>query len=332
MNENPLAFRRVRRGYDPVQVAAYVGELTRQVERASQDAAEMARLAESLKVENDAHKQKALSRYRGLGERIEQMFALAEADAAEIRANAAAEGEAVKAKVEKWAADLLEDARRDADQIRSEAERAARVRREEAEAHLESQRAEAGRRAAELETTLAFRRQQAEQEYEERLAEVRREEVATAEHAEMLRQEAQEFRAEAERKADRLLEEAERRSNEIVEEARAAAERARAESEREVMAAMARRDSIDTQLANLRKAFGALGGLVPALVDGADNGGPSPEARQEAGPDRGTEDGPDAERGATQGKAAAGPRPDDAATPEGVAGTGTSDELTEVQK
>ena len=51
MTENPLAFRRVRRGFDPVQVATHVGELTRQVERANQDAVEMARVAESLKAE-----------------------------------------------------------------------------------------------------------------------------------------------------------------------------------------------------------------------------------------------------------------------------------------
>ena len=86
MTENPLAFRRVRRGFDPVQVATHVGELTRQVERANQDAVEMARVAESLKAENDALKQKALSRYRGLGERVEQMFVAAEAEAADIRA------------------------------------------------------------------------------------------------------------------------------------------------------------------------------------------------------------------------------------------------------
>ena len=160
---------------------------------------------------------------------------------------------------------------------------------------------------------------------------MRREEVATAEHAEVLRQEAQDARADAERKADRLLDEAEHKANEIIEEAKTAAEAGTVLSlTRSDGSHSARRDSIDTQLANLRKAFGALGGLVPALVDGADNGGPAQQALQEAGADAGAEDEPAPERGVTQGKDAAGPRPDKAANPKGAASTGTSDELTGV--
>jgi cell division septum initiation protein DivIVA len=272
MTDTSFNFRLVRHGYDPEQVVAHVGELARQVELAQYDVSELTRLADTLRSENDAYKQKFRSRYGGLGERIEQILALAETEAADIRADAAADAEAVKAKVEKWAASILEDAKREADQIHREAERAAHARREEAEAYFEAVRANAGRLAAEMETTLASRRQQAEQEYEQRLAEVARQEAEAAEHSAQLRAEAQEVRADAERKAERHLEEAEHRGREIVEEAKAAADRARVESDREVAAAIARRDSIDAQLAHLRTAFGALGSLVPALGT-VENGG-----------------------------------------------------------
>ena len=272
MTDTGPAFRSARNGYDTAQVAAYVADLARRLDAAQYEVSELTRLRDSLKAENEGYKQKFRLRYGGLGDRIEQILTLAEEEAADMRADAAAEVEGAKAQVEKWAADILEGAKRDADRIRREAEGAARARREEAEAHFEAVKADAGRLAAEMETTLAARRKQAEQEYEQRLADLTREEARAEDHAAQLHAEAKQVMAEAERKARSKLEEAERKAAETLEETQAAAERIRADADREVAAAIARRDSIDAQLTHLRSAFGALGSLVPGLAM-VDNGG-----------------------------------------------------------
>ena len=68
------------------------------------------------------------------------------------------------------------------------------------------------------------------------------------------------LRSDADRAAQLKLDAAERTARHIVEEAKAVARRAHLESKREVAAAMARRDSIDAQLASLNRAFETLSG------------------------------------------------------------------------
>jgi hypothetical protein len=77
---------------------------------------------------------------------------------------------------------------------------------------------------------------------------------------------AERLRSETEVVSNRRLADAERRAHEIVEEARATADRTRADSDRELAAAMERRDLIDTQLGNLRHALSALGTLASPQV------------------------------------------------------------------
>jgi cell division septum initiation protein DivIVA len=163
MAENMPNFAEARRGgYDPGQVTAYVGGLIREMEAAHSKVGELTRVVEKLHQENTTYKQKAGSRYSGFGERIDQILVLAETEAAEVRQAATSEAERLKAEVEKWAASLWEDSKRQAEGIRADAERDALATRSEAQAYFESQRTNAAKVAAELEATIANRREQAE--------------------------------------------------------------------------------------------------------------------------------------------------------------------------
>jgi cell division septum initiation protein DivIVA len=267
MAENMPNFAEARRGgYDPGQVTAYVGGLIREMEAAHSKVAELSRLVERLHAENNTFKQKAGSRYSGLGERVDQILVLAESEAAEVRQASTSEAERLKAEVEKWAASLWEDSKRQAEGIRADAERDALATRSEAQAYFEAQRTHAAKVAAELEATIAARRDQAEQENDDRLSAVTRQVAAAEEHAAQMRVDADRLRSETELVANKRLADAERRAHEIVEEARANADRVRADSERELAAAMERRDLIDTQLGNLRHALSALSTLASPEV------------------------------------------------------------------
>jgi hypothetical protein len=183
-----------------------------------------------------------------------------------VRQAATSEAERLKAEVEKWAASLWEDSKRQAEGIRADAERDALATRSEAQAYFEAQRTNAAKVAAELEATIANRREQAEQEIGDRLSAVTRQVAAGEEHAAQIRVDAERLRSETELVSNKRLADAERRAHEIVEEARANADRIRADSERELAAAMERRDLIDTQLGNLRHALSALSTLASPEV------------------------------------------------------------------
>ena len=267
MAENMPNFAEARRGgYDPGQVTAYVGGLIREMEAAHSKVGELTRVVEKLHQENNTYRLKAGSRYSGFGERIDQILVLAETEAAEVRQAATSEAERLKAEVEKWAASLWEDSKRQAEGIRADAERDALATRSEAQAYFEAQRTNAAKVAAELEATIANRREQAEQEIGDRISAVSRQVAAAEEHAAQIRVDAERLRSETELVANKRLADAERRAHEIVEEARANADRVRADSERELAAAMERRDLIDTQLGNLRHALSALSTLASPEV------------------------------------------------------------------
>ncbi len=272
MAENIPDFTEQRRGgYDQAQVTAYVGGLIREMEAAHSKVGELTLLVEKLQADNNTQKQKSGSRYNGLGERVDRILLLAENEAAEVRQAATAEAERLKAEVEKWAESLWEDSKRQAEGIRTDAERDALATRSEAQAYFEAQRTNAAKVAAELEATIADRREQAEQENGERLSAVSRQVAAAEEHAAQVRVDAERLRSETELVSNKRLADAERRAHEIIEEARANADRVRADSERELAAAMERRDLIDTQLGNLRHALSALSTLAsPEVTAGLD--------------------------------------------------------------
>lgn len=288
-------FATVRRGYEPTQVDSYVRQLLSQLEYSRSQADDLARSleqaerarAESARAsdeEGDSQGLTGASAFAGLGARIEQMLVLAEEEAAQLRADASVEAaqqrklteEAAhkqRVEAERYAEELrsdadaqgartIEDARQQADRIRDDADRDAAVRREEAEALFESQRAKVAEAAADFEMTLADRRQRAELEFTERTAAAEERALEVELHAEQLRSESEYVKAEAERKAARLLEAAETQANELVSEAKIRAERIRTESERELVAATQRRDSINAQLTNVRRMLATLGGAA----------------------------------------------------------------------
>ena len=291
-------FEIVRRGYEPQQVDRRISALARELQAARQRTAELERRVEELHVQSQREPAADAPAFAGLGARIEQMLVLAEEEAKELRARALDEteqhralseqaAEKVRAEAERYsqerrseadaeAARALEDARRQADQLRDSTERDAKTRREEAEALFESNRAKAAQAAADFETTLAHRRDQAEHDYTEQLKANEAQLSAVSGRAEQLRLEAEKLRADADRKSQRTLDEAQRQADEIVAEAKANAERIRSESERELSAATQRRDSINSQLTNVRQMLATLTGASlpnPFAAGGPDDAG-----------------------------------------------------------
>jgi hypothetical protein len=246
------------------------------MQSARQEAAEHARSAQELKaelegrrteiqalsVEIEALRQKPpeVAPFVALGGRIAEILRLAEAEAADMRGNAADAADQLKSTVEKWGTRVMDEAKVMASQIRDEAERDARACREEAQAYLEAERAKAVRAAAQLEMTLASRREQSEEEIETREMAAERHLATVAQRTEEVRVEGERLWAEAERRARLQLEDAERRSTDMVREAREHAEYIRVEADRQVVAAAGRRERINAQLADVRRMLSTLGG------------------------------------------------------------------------
>lgn len=175
MSSNP-EFRSVMRGYDPAQVNATIGELTAALEAARSEAAdrtaELARAqssyaelsdqvpSSSAPVSQPAEEPEQAGAsvpspsYPDLGERIGRILELADAEAQDMRAAADQYAEDVRTRADADTAQIIEDARRQADAHLNDAERAAALRRHEAEGLFEGQRAKAASAAAELEVTL----------------------------------------------------------------------------------------------------------------------------------------------------------------------------------
>ena len=125
----------------------------------------------------------------------------------------------------------------------------------------------AGRAASERKSVLAFQRLQSEQAFNTHLAEMRAETLAAEWRAAQLRLDVDELRSEAEQRAQYQRQEAEHKALEMVEEAEAPAQRASADPEAQRSgaepergrAAISRRERIDNELADLRRAFTAPG-------------------------------------------------------------------------
>ena len=88
------------------------------------------------------------------------------------------------------------------------------------------------------------------------------------EYVDKTRVESEAMRAQATKEAQRLVEAAEGHAAQIVSDAKTTAERVRADSERELAAATQRRDSINSQLANVRQMLATLTNTAPVSLVG----------------------------------------------------------------
>jgi cell division septum initiation protein DivIVA len=301
-------FRTVLRGYDPTEVDRAIGDLCKARDQARAEAADsslslgktqaaVSQLEEQLsgyrtrlaKLESAKDEQPSFS---DIGARIGRMLALAEDEASELRSRAKAEAERVTgevnveaeqlknnaerhsrdviSKADTEAARILEAAKRQADEIVDYADREAIARREEAEAVYEAHRARAAAAAAEFEQNLAERREKAAEELASQTA---TNEAAIARLRDLhdnLEMEADTLLAGAREQADATLKAAREEAVQHIAAARASAVKIRRESERELQAAVARRDAINAQLANVRQMLATLDNTSSSLKLEAD--------------------------------------------------------------
>jgi len=309
-------FEIVRRGYEPTQVDRRLAALSRELEQARARQADLERRVEELHTQGP-QEEGAATPYAGLGARIEQILGLAEEEAKELREAAAGEAsqhralteqdaDKVRKEAETYAQErrgdadteaqrVLQEAKRAADQIRDDSERDAKARREEAEALFERNRAKAAQAAADFETTLAQRREQAERDFTEQMKANEQQLAVVTQRSEQLRLEAEKLRADSDRKSKRTMDDAQRRADDLIAEAKAQAERIRGESERELSAATQRRDSINSQLTNVRQMLATLTGA--SLPDPIGDDAPSATDQDQAA------------EGSKDAKAGPGPEP-----------------------
>jgi hypothetical protein len=294
MTDSAPTFRTTIRGYDPAAVDYRIAELTAALNAAHQQANEMAErvraltaLAEDsrLQTKQEPHQ----PTYVDFGERVGQILVLAEEEATQIRAAAAAEVERkrdeiesstgklwvdadryaseTRAAAEREAGGIVEEAKRTADQLLADANRQAIARGEEAEAHYEHQRAQAAKAAADFEQTLAGRRDKSERAFQERTALAEKQLAIAEEQVAQLRAETEQSTSEAASKVERLTAELTAAAEQILAEAIARADRIRSESEQEVLVATQRRDSINAQLANVLHMLATLSGAARSSAE-----------------------------------------------------------------
>lgn len=202
--------------------------------------------------------------------------ALAEENAQKLRSAADGYAADVRSKADADAAVLLEKARREGDDILDFADRESQTRREEAEALYERQRAESTTAAVDFERTLGERRESVAAAFNAELEEHERVLADTLTRRDEAEDEAKRLLDEATLQSRTLSESARAEADQMVSYARNQADRIKTESERELAAATARRDSITSQLANVRQMIGTLGGGTALFA-------PSAPAQVEAG-------------------------------------------------
>jgi cell division septum initiation protein DivIVA len=289
-------FRTVLRGYDPTEVDRAIGDLCKARDQARAEAADgslalgKAQAAVSQQEEQLAGYRTRLAKlesakdeqpsFSDIGARIGRMLALAEDEANELRNRARSESQRltgeINAEVEQLrsnaerhsrdviskadteAARILEAAKRQADEIVDYADREAVARREEAEAVYEAHRARAAAAAAEFEQNLAERREKASEEFSSQAAANEQAIARLKERHDNLEMEAENMLFGAREQAEAVLKAAREEAVQHIAAARASAVKIRRESERELQAAVARRDAINAQLANVRQMLNTL--------------------------------------------------------------------------
>ncbi|MDR0488402.1 MAG: DivIVA domain-containing protein [Propionibacteriaceae bacterium] len=290
-------FQMIRRGYDPEEVNAEFERLTQELEAARSGSgggdSELHATIDQLQQELDemslytadledrvAQSPKAPS-FDDLGSRISQMLGLAQAESEDVRSSAKREAdqltaetqsaaEQTRTEAEAYAAEvrsqadteatrIIGQAQREAEEILDQADREALARREEAEAIYENQRARAAVAAADFEKTLAERRDEAAKDFATQMKAQDEAMQRSEESLFAIQEEAERYKAEAQEQADTTIRDANNEASDILKQAKAAAERVRRESEREVQAASARRDAITLQLSNVRQMLATMG-------------------------------------------------------------------------
>lgn len=312
MTDTP--FRLVRKGYEPSEVdqrmrrlqstvdqlqtdltrarddnAKQSVEITKQRQLAGDLAGRIEMLEQALAEVRAEQDHGVPPTFASLGERIAQMFTLAQQEADELRENARSEHERLTTEAERLAADSasnsereaaetisraraeaarsIEAAKQQADHLREEADAEATARREEAEALYEGQRAQAAQAAADFERTLAERRTEAMDELNATLAKKTHEVELATQELDAARSEAERVTTAAREQSDQIVRDAQTDASSLLSEAKRRAEGIRQNSERELAAATARRDSITAQLANVRQMLATLGGPQTAFAD-----------------------------------------------------------------
>lgn len=314
-------FTTVFRGFDPAEVESALSALREATAAARADTARIEARLNAAESERDelrhryadsqakldareaSDQEAAQSVFVHLGKRIGSMLSLAEAEAASLRTaasaeaaairdEAATEAEHIRARAEQWEADVRERAETEAEQTEFEAKQAAAAmldeairdataRREEAEAYFELQRATAAAAAAEFERTLGERRELAAQDFHAQMT-AQEEALRRAQDRVMsLTAEGDRERQNAAEEANQRLAAAKQEAQDLLDSARAQAERIRRDSERELAAAMARRESITSQLSNVRNMLATFGvstaGVMTAEIDQLAEPGQAPQ-------------------------------------------------------
>ncbi len=292
-------FTTVFRGFDPAEVESALTALREATAAAKADSARIEARLNAVEAERDdlrtrysdaqgridareaLDQEAAQSVFVHLGKRIGNMLSLAEAEAASlrtaagqeasaIRQEAAEEAEAMRARAEQTANEIRERAETEAEQTEFEAKqragalldeaiRDATARREEAEAYFEKQRATAAAAAAEFERTLGERRDLAAQDFQAQMAAQDEALRRAQDRVATLTTEADRERQDAAEETAQRLAAAKQEAHDLLESARTQAERIRRDSDRELAAAMARRDSITSQLSNVRNMLATFG-------------------------------------------------------------------------
>ncbi|HEX7536523.1 MAG TPA: hypothetical protein VF391_05905 [Dermatophilaceae bacterium] len=304
MTDSTNHFRSVLRGYDPAQVDQQVHELAQAAKAARQEAAErtiqvskLEAAQDQLRSEVERHVQRARAleeeqrkasapTYATLGERIGSILTLADEEAGEMRVRAQADAAnhhaladesalATRQDADRYAAEMhsaaeaeaarfMEDAKQQADSVLNDADRQAMARCEEAEAVYERARAKSATAAVDFETTLAARRDSSALEFAAEVTAAEQQLATVRLQAEQTHIESEQAQQEASTRSAQQLEQATSQAHALVSEAKTKAERIRGDSERELAAATARRDSINAQLSNVRQMLAALGGVAIA--------------------------------------------------------------------
>ncbi len=304
--------------------AALNVDVTKSRQHIEQLKAEIAHLEETLSEERAERSKSVPPTFANLGERIGAMLTLAQEEADELRRTAKEEACKIDSESQAKAQARLDDARREAEdtvldakanaekrledarrkaaEILEDADSHATTRKEEAEAIYEAQRAQAAQAAADFENTLASRREQAMAELNDELDKLKAQVQLANEELLSNKNEAAETVRNAKNEAEAIVKAAQDQAESLLGEAKGRAETIRQNSERELAAATARRDSITAQLANVRQMLATLSGgqaspdpLLPptaadwaagAPLDDIDEGSVNAEDASESAEDR----------------------------------------------
>ncbi|MEU0634444.1 cellulose-binding protein [Streptomyces sp. NPDC005989] len=281
------------RGYRPEQVDRAVTGLSAERDAALDEMSRLTALVEELSAESvrlgEVVAGLAPQNYESLGERAQQILALAKSEAEslrgaaqeaaqalrdaadeagrELRASARADAEAMRAAAVTHADETLAAAKGAADEAVAEAREEAAEVREQAQAMM----AETGRRT---ESVLAYQEQEHSERWQAAELELAGAEAVQAAHhdelteqAEARLEEARRALAETEEAARHGQEDAEARAAELIAAARVSEERVVRETERIVREHEEGRDEVQAHMAHVRNSLAALTGRVAPAED-----------------------------------------------------------------